>query len=128
MVTVFAVNSYSQEDVYKDYTDIGIIEGQKIPIEKIFQDRDKYHREIVIIEGKLSEIKFKNLVWGKFFTLFIVEDENGNNINVYARGTVKGLEEGSNIKVHGRYSKSKKFFFNKYKNVMKARKIQMNSL
>jgi len=128
MVTVFAVNSFSQEDVYKDYTDIGTIEGQKIPIEKIFQDRDKYHREIVIIEGKLSEIEFKKLIDGKKFTLFIVEDKNGNNIKVYARGTVEGLEEGSNIKVHGRYSKSKKFFFNKYKNFMKAKKIQMNSL
>jgi len=128
MVTVFAVNSFSQEEVYKDYTDIGTIEGQRIPIEKIFLNRDKYHREIIIIEGKLSEIKFKNLVGGKKFTLFLVEDENGNNINVYARGTVEGLEEGSNIRVHGRYSKSKKFLFNKYKNIMKARKIQMNSL
>jgi len=128
IVAVFAVNSFSQEDVYKDYTDVGTIEGQRIPIEEIFLNRDKYHREIIIIEGKLSEIKFKNLVGGKKFTLFLVEDENGNNINVYARGTVEGLEEGSNLRVHGRYSKSKKFLFNKYKNIMKARKIQMNSL
>ncbi len=128
MVTVFAVNSFSQEDVYKDYTDIGTIEGPRISIEEIFLNRDKNHREIIIIEGKLSEIKFKNLVGGKKFTLFLVEDENGNNINVYARGTVEGLEEGSNLRVHGRYSKSKKFLFNKYKNVMKARRIQMSSL
>jgi len=128
IVAVFAVNSFSQEDVYKDYTDVGTIEGQRIPIEEIFLNRDKYHREIIIIEGKLSEIKFKNLVGGKKFTLFLVEDENGNNINVYARGTVEGLEEGSNLRVHGRYSKSKRFLFNKYKNIMKARKIQMNSL
>lgn len=128
IVAVFAVNSFSQEDVYKDYTDVGTIEGQRIPIEEIYLNRDKYHREIIIIEGKLSEIKFKNLVGGKKFTLFLVEDENGNNINVYARGTVEGLEEGSNLRVHGRYSKSKKFLFNKYKNIMKARKIQMNSL
>ncbi len=128
IVAVFAVNSFSQEDVYKDYTDVGTIEGQRIPIEEIFLNRDKYHREIIIIEGKLSEIKFKNLVGGKKFTLFLVENENGNNINVYARGTVEGLEEGSNLRVHGRYSKSKKFLFNKYKNIMKARKIQMNSL
>ena len=128
IVAVFAVNSFSQEDVYKDYTDVGTIEGPRIPIEEIFLNRDKYHREIIIIEGKLSEIKFKNLVGGKKFTLFLVEDENGNNINVYARGTVEGLEEGSNLRVHGRYSKSKKFLFNKYKNIMKARKIQMNSL
>ena len=128
IVAVFAVNSFSQEDVYKDYTDVGTIEGRRIPIEEIFLNRDKYHREIIIIEGKLSEIKFKNLVGGKKFTLFLVEDENGNNINVYARGTVEGLEEGSNLRVHGRYSKSKKFLFNKYKNIMKARKIQMNSL
>jgi len=128
IVAVFAVNSFSQEDVYKDYTDIGTIEGPRIPIEDIFLNRDKYHREIIIIEGKLSEIKFKNLVGGGKFTLFIVGDENGNNISVYARGTVDGLEEGLDIKVRGRYSKSKKFFFNKYKNVMKARKIQMNNL
>ena len=128
IVTAFAANSFSKEEVYKDYTDIGTIEGTKIPIEEIFQNKDKYHREIIIIEGKLSEIKFKNLVGGKKFTLFIIEDDYGNNINVYARGTVEGLEEGTNIRVYGRYSKSKKFFFNKYKNVVKAKKIQMNSL
>jgi len=128
LITIFTVNSFAQDEVYKDYTDIGVIDGTTVPIEEIIQDRDKYHREIIIIEGKLSEIKFKNLIGGKKFTLFLVEDENGNNINVYARGTVEGLDEGSNIRVYGRYSKSKKYLFSKYKNVMKAKKIQMNSL
>ena len=128
LFTVSTLNSFSTEDVYKDYTDIGIIEGAVVPINEIFQDRDKYHREVIVIEGKLSEIEFKKLLNGKKFTLFIVGDENGNNINLYARGTVEGLEEGSKIRVYGRYSKSKRFVFSKYKNVMKAKKIQINGL
>lgn len=128
IISLFTINSYSQEKGYKDYTDIGSIEGPIVPIDMIFLERDKYHREIIIIEGKLSKIKYKKFVGGKKFTLFIVEDENNNKINVYARGTVDGLEEGSDVRVHGRYSKSKKFVFNKYKNVMKARQIQLNDL
>ena len=128
MLFLSALNSYSTEEVYKDYTDIGNIEGPIVPINEIFQDRDKYHREIIVIEGKLSEIEFKQNLDGKKFTLFILDDENGNSIKLYARGTVEGLEEGSKIRVYGRYSKSKRFVFSKYKNVMKAKKIQINGL
>jgi len=128
VITAFSVNSYSQDKEYKDYTDIGIIEDPVVPIEEIFIDRDKYHREIIVIEGKLSKLEYKSLIGGKKFTLFIVENEDGKRIKVYARGTVEGLEEDSDIRVHGRYSKSKKFGFNKFKNVMKAREIQINGL
>ncbi len=128
VIMATALNSYSQETEYKDYTDIGVVEGPVVPIEDIFQDRNKYHRDIIVIEGKLSKLEYKSLIGGKKFTLFIVKNDQGNKIKVYARGTVEGLEEDSDIRVYGRYSKSKKFGFNKFKNVMKAKKIQIDNV
>ncbi len=128
VILATALNTYSQEKEYKDYTDIGVVEGPVVPIEDIFQDRNKYHRDIIVIEGKLSKLEYKSLIGGKKFTLFIIKNDQGNKIKVYARGTVEGLEEDSDIRVYGRYSKSKKFGFNKFKNVMKAKKIQIDNV
>ncbi len=127
-ILILPVSSYSAETEYKDYTDIGVIEDPVVPIEDIFQNRSNYHREIIVIEGKLSKLEYKSIIGGKKFTLFIIENDLGNKIKVYARGTVQGLDEGSDIRVYGRYSKSKKFGFNKLKNVMKAKKIQIDNV
>lgn len=126
LFTIFGASAYAEEE-YKDYTDIGPVEGEVVLIEDIFTDKDKYHREIFNIQGTISAIEFKKLIGGKKFTIFVVDDAKGNSLNIYARGIVEGLDQGTDIKINGRYSKSKKFLFKKYKNVMKARKIQVDS-
>lgn len=128
LLTFPAINSYAGEEEYKDYTNIGKIEEPVVNIEDVFSEKDRYHREIITIEGTISEIEYQKLITGRKFTLFIVEDKKGNKINVYARGIVKGLSDGSDIRVHGRYSKNKEFAFKKYNNVMKAREIQLEGL
>lgn len=127
ILTALTITSYSEES-YKDYTDIGPVEGELVQIEEIFADKEKYHREIFNIQGTITAIEFKKLIGGKKFTIFVVEDEKGNNLNIYARGIVDGIQQGSEIKIYGRYSKSKKFLFKKYKNVMKAKKIQIDDV
>lgn len=127
LLTASAINS-SAEEGYKDYTDIGPVEGEVVLIEDIYADKEKFHREIFNIEGTISAIEFKKLIGGKKFTIFVVEDVKGNSINIYARGIVEGIDQGSEIKIYGRYSKSKKFLFKKYKNVMKAKKIQIDDV
>lgn len=117
--------SFSEETKYKSYTDIGPIEKSELTIAMIFSDKNKYHREVLTVEGTISKIEYKKLFTGKKFTLFGLEDKKHNLINVYARGYIKEIKKGSEVRIYGRYSKEKSFMFKKRTNVMKARKIQI---
>lgn len=121
LLSPFAV-SWEQKS-YKSYTDIGPIEKSDTTIAMIFADKDKYHREVFTVEGLVTDIEYKKIITGRKFTLFKLSDTKNNSINVYARGFVGDLKEGSAVRIYGRYSKKKSFMFKKYKNVMKARKI-----
>ena len=126
LLSPFAASS--EEAKYKDYTDIGPIEKTDLTITDIISDRDKFHREVITVEGKISKIEFKKLFNGKKFTLIELQDIKQNSIHVYARGYIKELKVGSDIRIYGRYSKEKSFFLKKRKNVMKARKIHILNL
>jgi len=114
---------YSEETKYKSYTDIGPIEKTDLTIEQVISDRNKYHREVITVEGVISKIEYKKLFTGRKFTLFGLEDDKQNTISVYARGYIKEIKKGSEVRIYGRYSKEKSFLFKKHKNIMKARKI-----
>jgi len=118
-------NIHTEETKYKTYTDIGPLEKTGSTIVEVISDPDKFHREVITVEGEISQIEYKKLITGKKFTLFKLEDTQENKIKVYARGYIKELKNGSKIRIYGRYTKEKSFFFSKYKNVMKARKIQI---
>jgi hypothetical protein len=115
--------AYSEETKYKSYTDIVPIEKTDLTIKQVVSDPDKFHREVITVEGVISKIEYKKLFTGRKFTLFGLEDANQNTINVYARGYVKEIKKGSEVRINGRYSKEKSFLFKKHKNIMKARKI-----
>jgi len=114
---------YSEETKYKNYADIGPIEKTNLTIIQVVSEPNKFHREVITVEGKISKIEYKKLFTGRKFTLFGLEDANQNTINVYARGYVKEIKKGSEVRIYGRYSKEKSFLFKKHKNIMKARKI-----
>lgn len=114
------------EEVYKTYTDMGEIEGPALTVSEVLASRDKHHRQIITVEGRIGEITFKETGNGRKFTLFrFFEDDPEKRINVYARGYVEGIENGSRLRIWGRYSKHKKYFLFKRKNIMKAKKIQI---
>ncbi|NIP38782.1 MAG: hypothetical protein GWO07_08570 [Candidatus Dadabacteria bacterium] len=115
----------SDEKKYKAYTDIGPIEKSELSIAGIFSDKDKYHREVLTVEGTVTGLKYKKMFNGRKFTLFGLTDSEKNTINVYARGYVKDITDGSEVRIYGRYSKEKSFMWKKRYNIMKARKIQI---
>ncbi len=116
---------YSEEGGYKSYTDIGEVAEPQVTIAQVFSSRDQYHRKVFTLEGEVKKVAYKKMGNGKKFTMFhFFDGEPEKVINVYARGFVKGLKNGNRIRVLGRYSKDKKYFILKRKNVMKARKIQ----
>lgn len=93
---------------------------------EVLASRDKHHRQIITVEGQVGELTFKETGNGRKFTLFrFFEDDPEKRVNVYARGYVEGVENGSRLKIWGRYSKHKKYFLFKRKNIMKEKKIQI---
>ncbi len=115
----------SEEGYYKAYTDIGGVPEPQATIEQVLSSRDEYHRKIFTLEGEVEELGYKKTGNGKKFTVFrFFDGEPEKWINVYARGFVRGLKNGSRIRIWGRYSKDKKYFILKRKNIMKAKKIQ----
>ena len=123
---LLSVPSYSKGKVYKTYTDIGDLEKPTLTISQVLSSRDDFHRKIFTLEGQVDELRFKKMANGRKFTLFrFFEDDPEKRINVYARGFVEGIEEGSRIRIWGRYSKHKRYFLAKRKNIMKAKMIHI---
>ncbi len=122
----FPVSSYGEEEVYKTYTDIGELDPPTVTISQVLSSRDEFHRKIFILDGQVGELRFKKMANGRKFTLFrFFEDDPEKRINVYARGFVEGIENGSRVRIWGRYSKHKRYFLSKRKNIMKAKKIHI---
>lgn len=122
---LFLSGSSHAEKVYKTYTDIGEIEEPTLTISQVLASPDEFHKDIITLDGQVGETRFKETGNGRKFTLFrFFEDDPEKRINVYARGYVEGIESGIRIRIWGRYSKHKKYFIFKRKNIMKAKKIQ----
>ena len=126
---VFPVSSYGKEESYKTYTDIGELEPPTVTISQVLSSRDEFHRKIFTLDGQVDELRFKRTANGRKFTLFkFFEDDPEKRINIYARGFVEGIENGSRVRIWGRYSKHKRYFLSKRKNIMKAKKIQIEGI
>ena len=120
------VSSYGKEEVYKTYTDIGELEPPTVTISQVLSSRDEFDRKIFTLDGQVGELRFKRMANGRKFTLFkFFEDDPEKRISVYARGFVEGIENGSRVRIWGRYSKHKRYFISKRKNIMKAKKIHI---
>ena len=120
------VSSYGKEEGYKTYTDIGELEPPTVTISQVLSSRDEFDRKIFTLDGQVGELRFKRMANGRKFTLFqFFENNPEKRINIYARGFVEGIEDGSRIRIWGRYSKHKRYFLSKRKNIMKAKKIHI---
>ena len=126
---VFSVSSYAKEETYKTYTDIGELEPPTASISQVLSSRDEFHRKIFTLDGQVDQLRFKKMANGRKFTLFqFFDDDPERRINVYARGLVEGIENGSRVRIRGRYSKHKRYFLSKRENIMKAKKIQIEGV
>ena len=125
----FPVSSYGEEEVYKTYTDIGELEPPTVTILQVLSSRDEFDRKIFTLDGQVGELRFKRTANGRKFTLFqFFEDDPEKRVDVYARGFVEGIEDGSRVRIRGRYSKHKRYFLSKRRDIMKAKKIQIEGI
>ena len=120
------VSSHGREESYKTYTDVGELEPPTLTISQVLSSRDEFDRKIFTLEGQVGDLRFRRMANGRKFTLFqLFENDPEKRINVYARGFVESIENGGRIRVWGRYSKHKRYFLSKRKDIMKARKIHI---
>ena len=123
---LLSLPSYSKEEVYKTYTDMGELEKPTLTISQVLSSRDEFHRKVFTLEGQVGELRFKEMKNGRKFTLFwLFQDDPEKRINVYARGFVEGIQSGSRIRILGWYRKHKRYFLIKRKDIMKAKKIHI---
>ena len=102
---LLSVPSHSKEKVYKTYADISELDPPSVTISQVLSSPDEFHKKIFIAEGQVSELQFKKMANGRKFTLFrFFENNPEKRINVYAKGFVEGIEEGSRIRIWGRYT------------------------
>ncbi len=128
VLPIASVYASSKDNSYKSYTDIGKLKMSDLTVSSVISNSSLYHGKNIIIDGKVSDLKYKKFFNGRKFTLFNLEDDSNSKIKVYARGFVKEIEDGSKIRIYGKYNKKKKFLFKKYNNVMKAKKIHIREL
>ena len=129
-VFVFFISAsvYADEKPYKTYTDIAELESPDITIQDVVSSSKQFHRKNIVVDGEVTEMEYKKYINGRKFTIFKLIDDKKNSIKVYARGYVTEISNGSKIRIWGRYSKHKRLLFKKYKNVMKAKIIDIFSL
>ncbi|MCY3986884.1 MAG: hypothetical protein OXF23_07600 [Candidatus Dadabacteria bacterium] len=126
LLLIVPISAYGKEKVYKTYTDIGELDPPTVTISQVLSSREEFHRKIFILEGQVDKLQFRRMANGRKFTLFrFFEDDPERRINVYARGFLESLENGSRVRIWGRYSKHKRYFISKRKNIMKAKKIHI---
>ena len=126
LLLIVPISAYGKEKVYKTYTDIGELDPPTVTISQVLSSREEFHRKIFILEGQVDKLQFRRMANGRKFTLFrFFEDDPERRRNVYARGFLESLENGSRVRIWGRYSKHKRYFISKRKNIMKAKKIHI---
>ena len=112
--------SFSKEKIDLDK----IIKNEpNITITEVVESPKLFHKKKILVEGKVSKVKFATLPNGKKYTAFKLKDDNRNVLRVYAKGYIEGFEEGLNVRIYGKYRKERKYLIKNFKNVVKAKKV-----
>jgi uncharacterized membrane protein YcgQ (UPF0703/DUF1980 family) len=98
--------------------------GSEYTIKEVVSYPSEYEGRKITLEGEVSRVRFTRSFTGKRYTIFELADPGKNIINVYAEGHLD-IEKGKKIRVHGKFSTEKKYFFYKFKNVVKAKTFEI---
>lgn len=100
--------------------------GEPLEIEEVISSPSYYDGRYILIEGKVTRLEYRRSPNGTSYTILKLEDSNDNDIGVYAKG-ILDIEEGSKVRVYGKFNKEKRYLFFKFKNVLKARQVELLS-
>lgn len=97
-----------------------------IPISGIISSPADFDGLKITVQGIVKKVKFTRSLKGKPYTLFKLGDANKHQMKVYMKGHLP-IEKGTQLKVYGKFNKTKKYNFLKFKNVLKGKKFEIVS-
>ncbi|MEE9253263.1 MAG: hypothetical protein V3U74_07965 [Thermodesulfobacteriota bacterium] len=104
----------------------GEIPDPVLSIKGVVKSPKAFDGRKIALEGKVDKVRFTESRKGKPYTLFRLTDPGKNRVRVYAKGHLS-IKKGDFLKVYGRFKKEKRYFLFKFKNVLKAKAVQIIS-
>ncbi|GBD38125.1 MAG: hypothetical protein KatS3mg078_0573 [Deltaproteobacteria bacterium] len=92
-------------------------------IREIIENPIYYDGKDVVVEGEVEKIKFTESYDGDPYTLFKLYDDENNSVGVYFKGRLS-ITEGDKVKVFGEFKKEKRYAIFKFRNVIKAKRVE----
>jgi len=123
-LTICPIYAFAESSVQE----VKSTEEENIPnvtILDVVSDPKEYHGIKVSLEGKVEGVKYTMSTKGEPFTFFRLVDENQNEVNVYYEDEHLPIEKGDTVRIMGKFKKEKRHFIYKFKNVIKARTVNM---
>jgi len=97
--------------------------GEKVSVEALLQNPERYDGKTVIVEGEITSYQEKVSRRGNPYTTFRLED-NGFSVAVFARDHL-GLKDGLRVRVSGVFQKVKQVGRYTFYNEISADKVQL---
>ncbi len=97
--------------------------GEKVSVEALLQNPERYDGKTVIVEGEITSYQEKLSRRDNPYTTFRLED-NGSSVAVFARGHL-GLKDGLRVRVSGVFQKVKQVAQYTFYNEISADKVQL---
>lgn len=108
----------------KQSSDVKPDEVISVEIEDVVSNPREYHEKKVTLEGVVMKVDYTTSGKGEPFTVFKLEDPNGNEVGVYYEDEHLPIKKGDTVRIMGKFWKEKKYILYKVKNVIKARTVQ----
>lgn len=99
------------------------ITAEKVFVQEILSNPDKYDGQEVTIEGKASKVKPKTSRGGNEYTSFTLIDNSGKGITIFTWGH-PGIRDGQKLTIIGIYQKVKKVGRYTFYNEVEAKDIR----
>jgi DNA polymerase III alpha subunit len=97
--------------------------AEKISVQEILSNPDKYDGQEVTLQGKATKIRPKTSQKGNEYTTLTLMDESGKGLNIFTWGHPK-ITDGQRITITGIYQKVKKVGRYTFYNEIEAKDIK----
>jgi hypothetical protein len=97
--------------------------AEKLSVQGILSNPDKYDGQEVSLQGKATKIKVKTSKKGNEYTTFTLTSESGKGLNIFTFGH-PAITEGQKVTVTGIYQKVKKVGRYTFYNEVEAKAIK----
>lgn len=96
-----------------------------VNIQEVISKPKLYNGKKVALGGVVKAVKFTTSMKGEPFTVFNLQDSDGNKIGVYYEDQHLSISKGDRVIIMGKFRKEKRYLLYKIKNVIKAKTVDI---